>query len=103
MSPNNLALIFAPCILRSNQSVHAQEQLRDVNRQAICVQALIEEKLKQYKSTLTQIVTLEGVGAKVCSKGLLNLLLSEWLISKDVLKFFLCYLSSLPNGDFTYF
>ncbi|VDD95614.1 unnamed protein product [Enterobius vermicularis] len=65
MSPNNLALIFAPCILRSNQSVHAQEQLRDVNRQAICVQALIEEKLKQYKSTLTQIVTLEGVGAKI--------------------------------------
>uniref|UniRef100_A0A0N5AB03 Rho-GAP domain-containing protein n=1 Tax=Syphacia muris TaxID=451379 RepID=A0A0N5AB03_9BILA len=65
MGPNNLALIFAPCILRSNQSAHAQEQLRDVNRQAICVQALIEEKLKQYKSTLTQIVTLEGVGEKI--------------------------------------
>ncbi|VDM37296.1 unnamed protein product [Toxocara canis] len=57
MGSANLALIFAPCILRSNQSVHAQEQLRDVNRQAICVQALIDEKLRQFRVTVTQIIT----------------------------------------------
>ncbi|VDK27731.1 unnamed protein product [Gongylonema pulchrum] len=56
MGAANLALIFAPCILRSNQAQHAQDQLRDVTRQAICVQALIEEKLRQFRLTLTQII-----------------------------------------------
>lgn len=65
MGSANLALIFAPCILRSNQSVHAQEQLHDVNRQAICVQALIDEKLRQFRVTVTHIVTLEHASEKV--------------------------------------
>uniref|UniRef100_A0A915CYE7 Uncharacterized protein n=1 Tax=Ditylenchus dipsaci TaxID=166011 RepID=A0A915CYE7_9BILA len=43
MNAANLAVIFAPCILRNTHSVHAQEQLMDVQKQAICVQALIEE------------------------------------------------------------
>lgn len=66
MSAANLALIFAPCILRTNQTLRAQDQLRDVERQAICVQALIEEKLRQLRSTLTEIVSLETAGEKVC-------------------------------------
>lgn len=45
--------------------VHAQEQLMDVQKQAVCVQTLIEEKLKQYRSTLTQIVELEHASEKV--------------------------------------
>uniref|UniRef100_A0A0K0EKS2 Myosin motor domain-containing protein n=1 Tax=Strongyloides stercoralis TaxID=6248 RepID=A0A0K0EKS2_STRER len=65
MSASNLALIFAPCILRRQQAVHAQEQLQDVHKQAICVQTLIEEKLKQYKATLTQIVEIEQATEKV--------------------------------------
>lgn len=65
MGAANLALIFAPCILRSNQTMHAQDQLRDVNRQAICVQALIEEKLRQFRLTITQIVSLETVSEKI--------------------------------------
>uniref|UniRef100_F1KQ35 Myosin-IXb n=1 Tax=Ascaris suum TaxID=6253 RepID=F1KQ35_ASCSU len=65
MGSANLALIFAPCILRSNQSVHAQEQLHDVNRQAICVQALIDEKLRQFRVTVTHIVTLEHASEKI--------------------------------------
>uniref|UniRef100_A0A914XBB0 Unconventional myosin-IXb n=2 Tax=Plectus sambesii TaxID=2011161 RepID=A0A914XBB0_9BILA len=65
MGASNLALIFAPCLLRRNQVVHAQEQLLDVNRQAICVQALIEEKLRQYRATVNQIVELEHATEKV--------------------------------------
>lgn len=65
MSASNLAVIFAPCILRRNQPVHAQEQLEDVQKQAICVQMLIEEKLRQYKDHLHQIVALEHASEKV--------------------------------------
>ncbi|KAK6730480.1 hypothetical protein RB195_007130 [Necator americanus] len=65
MGPSNLALIFGPCILRRQDSVHAQEQLNDVSRQAICVQTLIEEKLKQYKATMINIVELEDASQKV--------------------------------------
>lgn len=65
MGAANLAVIFAPCILRSNQTMHAQDQLRDVNRQAICVQALIEEKLRQFRMTISQIVNLECASEKV--------------------------------------
>ncbi|WKX90047.1 hypothetical protein Q1695_009130 [Nippostrongylus brasiliensis] len=65
MGPSNLALIFGPCILRRQDNVHAQEQLNDVSRQAICVQTLIEEKLRQYKTTLINIVELEDASQKV--------------------------------------
>ncbi|CAD5206531.1 unnamed protein product [Bursaphelenchus okinawaensis] len=65
MNASNLAVIFAPCILRRNQAVHAQEQLEDVQKQAVCVQMLIEEKLRQYKATLNQIVELEQASEKV--------------------------------------
>ncbi|KAK6013916.1 RhoGAP domain protein [Ostertagia ostertagi] len=65
MGPSNLALIFGPCILRRQDNVHAQEQLNDVTRQAICVQTLIEEKLRQYKATLINIVELEDASQKV--------------------------------------
>lgn len=65
MNSSNLALIFAPCILRNNQIVHAQEQLRDINRQAICVQSLIDGKLKQFRSAINELVSLEHVSDKV--------------------------------------
>ncbi|KAL3997136.1 Myosin head (motor domain) family protein [Acanthocheilonema viteae] len=65
MSAANLALIFAPCILRTNQTLRAQDQLRDVERQAICVQALIEEKLRQFRLMLTEIVSLETASEKI--------------------------------------
>ncbi|KAF1769018.1 hypothetical protein GCK72_000831 [Caenorhabditis remanei] len=65
MGCNNLALIFGPCVLRRQDSAHAQEQLNDVGRQTGCVQTLIEEKLKQYKATLHNIVELEDASHKV--------------------------------------
>lgn len=35
MSSQNLAVIFAPCLLKRNLDVKAQEQLLDVNRQTM--------------------------------------------------------------------
>lgn len=32
MNAHNLALIFGPCLMRRKESVHAQDQLQDVNR-----------------------------------------------------------------------
>ena len=46
-------------------SRRVQEQLADVSRQAVCVQTLIEEKLRQYKATLNNIVELENASHKV--------------------------------------
>ncbi|KAF8367210.1 hum-7 [Pristionchus pacificus] len=65
MNAHNLALIFGPCLMRRKESVHAQDQLQDVNRQAICVASLVEEKLRQYRETLNNIVELEGATEKV--------------------------------------
>ena len=36
-----------------------------MSRQAVCVQTLIEEKLRQYKATLNNIVELENASHKV--------------------------------------
>ncbi|CAJ0568270.1 unnamed protein product, partial [Mesorhabditis spiculigera] len=65
MGPSNLALVFGPCLMRRQHAVHAQDTLIDVSRQAVCVQALIEEKLRQYKATLINIVELEAAQEKV--------------------------------------
>ena len=37
----------------------------DVQKQAICVQTLIEDKLRQCQETLSQIVELESASEKV--------------------------------------
>ncbi|PAV67559.1 hypothetical protein WR25_06711 [Diploscapter pachys] len=65
MGASNLALIFGPCILRRHESIHAQDQLSDVTRQAVCIQTLIEEKMRQYRATLINIVQLEDASEKV--------------------------------------
>ncbi|KAI6221305.1 hypothetical protein M3Y99_01559100 [Aphelenchoides fujianensis] len=65
MTASNLSVIFAPCILRRNQPVHAQDQLLDVKKQGVIVQMMIEEKLRVYKATLNQIVELEAASEKV--------------------------------------
>nr|ACI49219.1 hypothetical protein Csp3_JD05.004 [Caenorhabditis angaria] len=65
MGCSNLAVIFGPCVLRRQDVAHAQEQLNDVARQTGCVQTLIEEKLKQYKATINNIVELEDASQKV--------------------------------------
>lgn len=59
MSSSALAIVFAPCILRTNRSLPAQDSLQDVGRQTRCVETIVQEKLRVVRATLADINTLE--------------------------------------------
>ncbi|XP_043474580.1 unconventional myosin-IXa-like isoform X2 [Leptopilina heterotoma] len=59
MSPSALAIVFAPCILRTNRVLPAQDSLQDVGRQTRCVETIVQEKLRVVRATLADINTLE--------------------------------------------
>ncbi|XP_051155155.1 unconventional myosin-IXa-like isoform X1 [Leptopilina boulardi] len=59
MSPSALAIVFAPCILRTNRILPAQDSLQDVGRQTRCVETIVQEKLRVVRATLADINTLE--------------------------------------------
>ncbi|KAK9296107.1 hypothetical protein QLX08_009781 [Tetragonisca angustula] len=60
MSPSALAIVFAPCILRTNRTLPAQDSLQDVGRQTCCVETIVQEKLRVVRATLADINTLES-------------------------------------------
>lgn len=59
MSSSALAIVFAPCILRTNRTLPAQDSLQDVGRQTKCVETIVQEKLRVVRDTLADINTLE--------------------------------------------
>ncbi|XP_024085498.1 unconventional myosin-IXa-like isoform X2 [Cimex lectularius] len=59
MSSNALAIVFAPCILRTNKVVPAQDSLHDISRQTACIEVIISEQLRKVRSTLADIDTLD--------------------------------------------
>ncbi|XP_043276757.1 unconventional myosin-IXAa-like isoform X2 [Venturia canescens] len=60
MSSSALAIVFAPCILRTNRTLPAQDSLQDVGRQTKCVETIVQEKLRVVRATLADINTLES-------------------------------------------
>ncbi|XP_015191584.1 PREDICTED: unconventional myosin-IXa-like isoform X3 [Polistes dominula] len=60
MSSSALAIVFAPCILRTNRTLPAQDSLQDVGRQTRCVETIVQEKLRVVRATLADINTLEA-------------------------------------------
>ncbi|XP_046838439.1 unconventional myosin-IXa-like isoform X4 [Vespa crabro] len=60
MSPSALAIVFAPCILRTSRTLPAQDSLQDVGRQTRCVETIVQEKLRVVRATLADINTLES-------------------------------------------
>nr|KAG5705932.1 hypothetical protein BaRGS_010822 [Batillaria attramentaria] len=60
MSVNGLAIIFAPCLLRSNKKIQAQESLNQVPKQTSCIEIILSEELATVKSKLADISTLES-------------------------------------------
>ncbi|XP_052795146.1 unconventional myosin-IXAa-like isoform X4 [Mya arenaria] len=60
MSVNGLAIIFAPCLLRTNRNVQAQEMLTQVSRQQVCIEKILSEQVRKLKTTLQDINTLES-------------------------------------------
>lgn len=59
MSPASLAIVFAPCILRTNKVVPAQDSLQDIGSQTQCIETIIRAQLEKIRTTLEDIDTLD--------------------------------------------
>ncbi|XP_059847340.1 si:zfos-588f8.1 isoform X2 [Hypanus sabinus] len=59
MSPNALAIVFAPCILRSPDSCDPLMSMKDVSKTTMCVELLITEQMRKYKLKMDEITQLE--------------------------------------------
>ncbi|KAL8597793.1 hypothetical protein ACOMHN_004908 [Nucella lapillus] len=60
MSVNGLSIIFAPCLLRSNKKIQAQESLNQIPKQTSCIEVILSEELATVRSKLEDISTLES-------------------------------------------
>lgn len=59
MNANSLAIVFAPCILRTNKMRQVQESLHDISRQTLCLETIILEQMKKVKETLSNIESVD--------------------------------------------
>ncbi|CAG9566199.1 unnamed protein product [Danaus chrysippus] len=59
MGPNALAIVFAPCILRTHKVQPAQDSLHDIARQTACLEAILVDKINNTRGTLADIATLD--------------------------------------------
>ncbi|CAL8308382.1 unnamed protein product [Lota lota] len=59
MSPNSLAIVFAPCILRCPDSADPLMSMRDVAKTTTCVEMLINEQIRRYNEKMEEIEQLE--------------------------------------------
>lgn len=59
MSAASLAIVFAPCILRTNKVVPAQDSLHDISSQTQCIETIINEQIRKIRTTLDDIDTLD--------------------------------------------
>lgn len=59
MSASSLAIVFAPCVLRTNRPLPAQDSLNDISRQTKCMETIITQKMVNIKNTLADIDTLD--------------------------------------------
>ncbi|KAJ0175182.1 hypothetical protein K1T71_009323 [Dendrolimus kikuchii] len=60
MGPNALAIVFAPCILRTHKVQPAQASLHDVARQTACLEAILHDKMRTTRGMLQDIATLDS-------------------------------------------
>ncbi|XP_045079449.1 unconventional myosin-IXb-like isoform X3 [Coregonus clupeaformis] len=63
MSPNSLAIVFAPCILRCPDSADPLMSMKDVVKTTTCVEMLINEQIRRYNEKLEEIEQLEHAEA----------------------------------------
>lgn len=59
MGPNALAIVFAPCILRTHKVQPAQDSLHDIARQTACIEAILVDKIATVRGMLQDIATLD--------------------------------------------
>ncbi|KAF7661877.1 hypothetical protein LDENG_00252380 [Lucifuga dentata] len=63
MSANSLAIVFAPCILRTPDASDPFLGMKDVSRTTLCVEILITEQFRRYKEKMQDIQVLEHAEA----------------------------------------
>ncbi|XP_017691912.1 PREDICTED: unconventional myosin-IXb isoform X4 [Lepidothrix coronata] len=60
MSPNALAIVFAPCLLRCPDTSDPLTSMKDVSKTTMCVEMLIKEQIRKYKIKMNEINQLEA-------------------------------------------
>uniref|UniRef100_A0A8C4YIV3 Myosin IXB n=1 Tax=Gopherus evgoodei TaxID=1825980 RepID=A0A8C4YIV3_9SAUR len=60
MSPNALAIVFAPCLLRCPDNSDPLTSMKDVSKTTMCVEMLIKEQMRKYKIKMDEINQLEA-------------------------------------------
>ncbi|NXG77038.1 MYO9B protein, partial [Baryphthengus martii] len=60
MSPNALAIVFAPCLLRCPDTADPLTSMKDVSKTTMCVEMLIKEQIRKYKIKMEEINQLEA-------------------------------------------
>ncbi|XP_029470020.1 unconventional myosin-IXb isoform X3 [Rhinatrema bivittatum] len=60
MSPNALAIVFAPCLLRCPDNSDPLTSMKDVSKTTTCVEMLIKEQMRKYKIKMDEINQLEA-------------------------------------------
>ncbi|KAM4707287.1 unconventional myosin-IXb isoform 2-T2 [Discoglossus pictus] len=73
MSPNSLAIVFAPCLLRCPDTYDPLTSMKEVSKTTTCVEMLIKEQMRQYKIKMQEIGLLEAAETRaVCRLSLLQ-------------------------------
>ncbi|KAJ7993176.1 hypothetical protein DPEC_G00269720 [Dallia pectoralis] len=68
MSPNSLAIVFAPCILRCPDSADPLMSMKDVAKTTTCVEMLINEQIRRYNEKMEEIEQLEFAEAQAVNQ-----------------------------------
>ncbi|RWS08459.1 Myosin-IXa-like protein [Dinothrombium tinctorium] len=82
MNANSLAIVFAPCILRTNKPMQMQDKLSDISKQTICIELIINERLRQVRDTLADIDILDSA-CHTASSRLSSLRLSKFHLNRE--------------------
>ncbi|KAK9519321.1 hypothetical protein VZT92_022059 [Zoarces viviparus] len=59
MSPNSLAIVFAPCVLRCPDSADPLLSMKDVAKTTTCIEMIINEQIRRYNEKMEEIEQLE--------------------------------------------
>ncbi|XP_056095325.1 unconventional myosin-IXb isoform X5 [Rhinichthys klamathensis goyatoka] len=59
MTPNSLAIVFAPCILRCPDSADPLMSMKDVAKTTTCVELILQEQIRRYNDKMEEIEQLE--------------------------------------------
>ncbi|KAF2369108.1 Protein kinase C-like phorbol ester/diacylglycerol-binding domain [Trinorchestia longiramus] len=65
MNCNSLAIVFSPCIIRSNRHLPVTESLSDVGKQTLVIERAISSRLQAYRETLNHIDVIDSKAASM--------------------------------------